>query len=216
MLNGNGEYGEFSKIFDVADFGYREIRVERPLRLSFQATPQHIARLKVEKSFLKCDPAEQDAIIACLESNIPTKVYRNRDEFENALAKALKASGIKISPPVKKTILSAVSERDGKADICCENDRPEPDTALRDSELVPLKENWETYVAREVTPFVPDAWVDQTYVDDKDGKVGRVGYEINFNRYFFKYVPPRSLGVIDEDLKQLEEEIATLLKEVAG
>ena len=216
MLNGNGEYGEFSKIFDVADFGYREIRVERPLRLSFQVTPEHAGRLKVEKPFLKLDPTEQDAIIACLETKVPTKVYRNRDEFEKTLAKALKASGIKIGPPVKKTILSALSERDEEADICRDSDKPEPDTELRDCELVPLKENWESYVAREVTPFVPDAWVDQTYRDEKDGKVGRVGYEINFNRYFYKYVAPRRHTVIEQELKQLEAEVAGLLKEVAG
>ena len=71
-------------------------------------------------------------------------------------------------------------------------------------------------MAREVTPFVPDAWVDQTYRDERDGEIGRVGYEINFNRYFYKYIPPRPLAEIDAELKQLEAEIAGLLKEVAA
>ena len=71
-------------------------------------------------------------------------------------------------------------------------------------------------MAREVTPFVHDAWVDQTYRDERDGEIGRVGYEINFNRYFYKYVPPRPLDVIDAELKTLEAEIAGLLKEVAA
>ncbi|HEY6128156.1 MAG TPA: class I SAM-dependent DNA methyltransferase, partial [Candidatus Acidoferrum sp.] len=53
MLNGNGEYGEFSKIFDISDFGYREVRIERPLRLNFEACPARIERLKIEKFFLK-------------------------------------------------------------------------------------------------------------------------------------------------------------------
>jgi type I restriction enzyme M protein len=52
------------------------------------------------------------------------------------------------------------------------------------------------YVAREVTPFMAEAWVDQTYADEKDGKVGRVGYEINFNRHFYKYVAPRPITAI--------------------
>jgi type I restriction enzyme M protein len=217
MLNGNGEYGEFSKIFDVGDFGYREIRVERPLRLSFQVTPERIGRLKLEKTFLKLDPTEQDAIMACLKAKVLTEVSRNRDEFEKTLAQALKASGIKFGPPVKKLILSALCERDEQADICRDNDgKPEPDTELRDFELVPLKEEWESYVAREVTPFMPEAWVDQSYRDEQDHKVGRVGYEINFNRYFYKYVAPRPLTVIDQELKQLEGEITGLLKEVAG
>jgi type I restriction enzyme M protein len=217
MLNGNGEYGEFSKIFDVSDFGYREIRVERPLRLSFQVMPERIAQLKLEKPFLKLAPAEQQDIIGCLEEKVSNAVYRNRDGFEKALAKALKNSGIKLDPPVKKAILSLLSKRDAEADICLDTDgRPQPDTELRDFEMVPLKDNWESFVAREVTPFVPDAWVDVTYRDEQDRKVGRVGYEINFNRYFYKYVAPRPLSVIDQELKQLEAEIAGLLKEVAG
>jgi type I restriction enzyme M protein len=217
MLNGKGEYGEFSKIFDASDFGYREIRVERPLRLSFEVTPEHIARLKLEKSFLKLELAEQNAMIACLESKMPTNIYRNGDEFEKVLAKALKGAGIKISPPVRKVILSGFSERDEQAGVCRDgNGKPEADTELRDFEQIPLKESWESYVAREVTAFVPDSWVDQTYVDEKDAKIGRVGYEINFNRYFYKYVPPRSFNVIEQELKQLETEISALLQEVAG
>ena len=62
---------------------------------------------------------------------------------------------------------------------------------------------------------MPDAWVDQSYSDEHDRNVGRVGYEINFNRYFYKYVAPRPLGVIDQELKHLEGEITRLLKEVA-
>ncbi len=92
--------------------------------------------------------------------------------------------------------------------------KPEPDTDFRDHELVPLKEDWQDYVAREVTPFVPDAWVDESYRDERDREVGRVGYEINFNRYFYKYVPPRPLAEIDGELKALEAEIAGLLTEV--
>ena len=124
---------------------------------------------------------------------------------------------MKIAAPIKKAMLSALSERDATAVICCDSDgKPEPDFELRDYELVPLREDWHTYISREVTPFVPDAWVDETYKDDADKGVGRVGYEINFNRYFYRYVPPRPLAEIDAELKILETDIAALLKEVAG
>lgn len=216
MLNGNGEYGEFSKIFDVTDFGYREIRVERPLRLAFQITTDRIAMLRLEKPFLKSDPAEQENIIDCL-GKLSKKRFGARDAFEKDMTRVLKAAGIKLSPQIKKTILTVMSFRDEEADICRDGDgKAEPDSELRDFELVPLKEDWESYMAREVTPFAPDAWVDQAYRDEKDGKVGRVGYEVNFNRYFYKYVAPRSLNLIDKELKQLETEITGLLNEVAG
>lgn len=214
----NGESGEsaVAKIFDVADFGYREIRVERPLRLNFQVNAERIARLVLEKLYLKLPEDEREAIEVAL-LGIGDKLFTGRDAFEKALSKALKAESIKISAPVRKAILSALSERDEEADICRDsNGNPEADPDLRDHELVPLKEDWKNFVAREVTPFVSDAWVDESYRDARDKEVGRVGYEINFNRYFYRYVPLRPLAEIDAELKSLEAEIAGLLKGVAA
>ncbi len=191
-------------------------RIERPLQLSFQATPERIEKLKTEKPILRLHPTDQDALLSAL-TRLPGTLYENRDAFEKALGQSLKGAGMKIGAPIKKAILAVLSERDETADICLDADgKPEPDPELRDFELVPLKEDWRTYVAREVIPFAPDAWVDETYVDDRDQDVGRVGYEINFNRYFYRYVPPRPLEVIDGELKTLEAVIATLLKAVAG
>ena len=81
----------------------------------------------------------------------------------------------------------------------------EPDPALRDFENVPLKDDVDVYFEREVRPHVPDAWIDR----EKD----KVGYEISFNRYFYKSMPPRPLKEIDADLKTAEEEISRLLQE---
>jgi type I restriction enzyme M protein len=214
MLNGKAGMGEYSKIFDNADFAYREIRIERPLKLNFQTSPERLERLKLEKAFLKLTIEEQEALLTSL-SNMPVDLFKNRDAFEKVLSKALKELDIKA--PLKKAILSALSERDETADACTDKDgNVEADSDLRDHELVPLKEDWKGYVAREVTPFVPDAWVDESYKDATDKKIGRVGYEINFNRYFYKYVPPRPVAEIDAELKTLETEIANLLKGVAA
>ena len=216
FLNSQSEQDEVSKIFDTADFAYREIRVERPLKLNFQASKDRIARLRDEKAFQKLDHGEREEIEVVL-LGIGDALFTNRDAFERALSRALKAEGISIGAPVKKALVGALSERDEGGDICADKDgNPEPDTELRDHELVPLKQDWRGYVAREVKPFVPDAWVDQSYRDARDGKVGGVGYEINFNRNFYRYVPPRPLEEIDAELKALEAEIAGLLKEMAA
>ena len=79
-----------------------------------------------------------------------------------------------------------------------------------------MGEDWRAFFEREVKPFVEDAWVEETHVDHIDGAVGRVGYEINFNRFFYRYTPPRPLDEIDGELKALEAEIAGLLKEIAS
>jgi len=217
MANGGGPWSEVSKIFDTTDFGYREIRVERPLRLNFQTSPGRIERLKLAKPFLKLDPAEQDDVLDVIADRMPTTLFKERPAFEAALTKALKGAGLKVGSPVKKAILTALSERDESAPICLgSNGQSEPDTELRDFELVPFKEDWKDFVAREVTPFVPDAWVDQTYKDGSDKGIGRVGYEINFNRHFYRYVAPRPITEIDAELKALEADISNLLNEVAG
>ena len=97
--------------------------------------------------------------------------------------------------------------RDGKGNIV-------PDDGLTDFENVPLGTSIEDYMDSEVLPWADDAYVDQSYCDDQDEGVGIVGYEINFNRYFYQYQPPRDLEEIDADLKAVEADIAALLDEV--
>ena len=129
----------------------------------------------------------------------------------------VKQAKLKLAAPLRKAILSALSERNDEAEICRDREgRPEPDPALRDTENVPLLEDVETFFEREVKPHVPDAWIDTTRRDPQDGKVGLVGYEINFNRYFYQYRPPRPLEEIEADIQQVEKEILAMLREVAG
>jgi len=217
MLNGESGWGEFSKIFDTEDFGYREIRIERPLKLNFQCSPERLEALKHDKAYLKLSTEEQEAVLQALSGKMSKELFKNRDKFEKALQHAFGDFGFKPSAPLKKSILSALSEKDDTAEPCKDaKDNIEADSDLRDHELVPLKDDWKAYVEREVTPFAPDAWVDESHKDSTDGQVGRIGYEINFNRYFYKYVPPRPVTEIDEELKALEAEIASLLKGVAA
>jgi type I restriction enzyme M protein len=218
MLSDDSDLGEFSKIFDTTDFGSREIRVERPLKLTFKVTEEGLASLKDSKPFQRLDDDEQSSILDALGHKLPpNEQWRDRAAFESALSDGFRQSGVTIGAPIKKAILSALSERDEDAVACKDrHGNAEADTDLRDHELVPLNENWHDYVKREVLPFVPDAWVDESYTDKSDGEIGRVGYEINFNRYFYKYLPPRPLEEIDAELKTLEAEIAGLLKEMVA
>ena len=222
---------EITKIFKSTDFGYRKITVERPLRLNFQVSNERIERIKLEKTFQnltvskKKDPKEktvdeskgreqQDLILAMLHT-LPPTLLKDQKEFDRLLAKVVKESGIKLTAVLKKSIYSALSERDQTAEICRDADgKPEADSELRDIENIPLSESIHVYFDREVKPHVPDAWINTAVVDQKDGKTGKVGYEINFNRYFYKYVPPRPLEEIEADIRKVEDEIAALLKDV--
>jgi type I restriction enzyme M protein len=87
---------------------------------------------------------------------------------------------------------------------------------LRDTESVPLAERVEAFFEREVKPHVPDAWIDTARRDPRDNQVGLVGYEINFNRYFYRYTPPRPLEEIESDIRGIERDIVAMLAEVTG
>lgn len=85
--------------------------------------------------------------------------------------------------------------------------KQQADSALRDSENVPLSESIETYFEREVLPHAPDAWIDK--------EKSKIGYEIPFNRHFYVFEPPRSLHAIDEELKTVSANIMKMLEELA-
>ncbi|NSW54180.1 MAG: SAM-dependent DNA methyltransferase [Anaerolineae bacterium] len=222
---------ERSKIFDTTAFGFRKITVERPLRLNFQASAERIARLHEETAFKnlaaskKKNPAdrrEEEAAGRALQQDLlttlntlPGEVFTDRARFEKALDKALRQAGLKPPAALRKAILNALSERDENAAPCRDSKgNPEPDPDLRDTENVPLGEAIEDYFAREVLPYVPDAWIAPDKTDALDGRVGVVGYEINFNRYFYQYQPPRPLAEIEAEIKALEREIMSLLGEM--
>ncbi|PVA05268.1 type I restriction-modification system subunit M [Thalassorhabdomicrobium marinisediminis] len=223
FLNGAAGFGDVSKTFDTTDFGYREIRVERPLRLRFEITTDRIDALRGnDKSVAALEKAGKkfadfmDALFGVLVARVGD-VWTDRAAFVAEITSDMKEAGIKLPAAALKILIAAFGEAHEDAEICLDKDGdPEADPKLRDHELVPLSEDWEAYFAREVEPFVPDAWVDTSHVDPTDGEVGRVGYEINFNRYFYQYVPPRPLEEIDAELKALEAEIAGLLKEVVA
>lgn len=99
-------------------------------------------------------------------------------------------------------------EKDENENIVLKKGKPVPNSALRDTEDIPLKEDITAYFEREVKPFNSEAWIDE--------KKTKVGYEIPFTRLFYKYVVPESADVIAEEIKQLEEEIVKSFEQLSG
>lgn len=203
------------KITKHSDFATREIRVERPLRLRFQISGEAVSRLREQAPIQKLDGATTEALCSAILNHMDDQVWLDRAAFLKELDEAMKNAGIKVGAPILKAITGTLGERDEAAEICRGKDgAPVPDTALRDHELVPMDQAWQDYVAREIAPFMPDAWVDEDYCDPVDGVVGRIGYEINFNQCFPNLKATRSINDISIDLRNLESEIAILLKEL--
>ena len=198
---------EHSKVFRIEDFLYRTITVERPLRLSWQATPDRIDAALSAKPVQKLADDVLAKLRSALESLDKDQVWRVRAEFHTALLKANKAQGGALSTPILKAITAALGEQDETAEVCRDaKGNPEPDPSLRDTENVPWDENVESYLIREVLPYAPHAWIDHTKTKE--------GAEIPFTRHFYQYVPPRPLEDIDRDLNKVMDELRAMLVEV--
>lgn len=96
--------------------------------------------------------------------------------------------------------------RDGEGNLILKKGKPEADTTLRDTENVPLKKDIEEYFEEEVLPFAEDAWIDK--------KKSKVGYEIPFTRYFYKYEAPKPSSEIRAEILDLENYLSGSLMEV--
>ena len=201
-IYGRFEEGDRSKIFDNADFGYTRVTVERPLRLVYRMTVEDKVR------FLDACPHLLDDMQA-IDEALGREPIRDWNVARRSVEKILRNNGSRWTAAEKKLLRDVFTSRNSEAEPVLAGGRTggwEPDSALRDFENVPLKDDIDAYFEREVHPHAPDAWMDR----EKD----RVGYEISFNRYFYQHTPPRPLAEIDADLKATEEEIACLLREM--
>lgn len=214
------EEGERSKIRDNESFMYRRITVERPLRLRYQVSADAIEKLKASTAFAKLatptatakDPAAvvargeaaQRALLESLSAlNGLSTIDRN--DVEPQIRDALRTVE-RPTAALRKAVWDAISVREPEAPaVTNSKGEAQPDPELRDTENVPLAESVEEYMRREVLPFVPDAWIDES----KE----RIGTEIPFTRIFYRYEPPRPLAEIDEEIRSLEKEISLLTSE---
>jgi type I restriction enzyme M protein len=195
---GHPDHGKV-KVFNTRDFGYHRITVERPLTLA-----------ALENSKALANWGDQEALIAALRPLLGSVWWTKKDAA--AALHATAAAGGALWPATAgplKAFWGAVSVSDPEGEVQKDkNGAILPDPDLRDYENVPLDVDIDTYVAREVTPHVPDAWIDY----DKT----KIGYEIPFTRHFYVYTPPRPLAEIDAELRELETQIQKLLGAVTG
>jgi len=233
-LYGKFEENEFSKVFSNEMFGYNRVPIERPLRLVYQMNIDRKSR------FLDAVPHLLDDVQA-IDKELGREPRENWTEFDRLMDKLLKQRDSRWKRPERKLFRDVFTEKepDAKPVVLRErraSDEPharvwgwfavegkrlermyEPDGQLRDFENVRLvavedaernEKEIVDYFSDEVEPHVGDSWADREKI--------RSAYEINFNRYFYRYTPPRPLVEIDADIKKMEEEIIKLLHEVTA
>jgi len=202
------------KVFDNADFGYRRITVDRPLKQRFELTEETLTAIAKTTAVQKYE--QQEELLTALRTLIGT-AERDKKAFRKKILDAYIQKEIIVPPnPVDKAIMTAVAITDPEGEPQTDaKGRPLPDPDLRDTENVPLKEDIDEYFAREVLPYIPDAWI-ANIKDPKTRETVRykIGYEIPFTRHFYTYTPPRPLSEIDKEIHRIELEIRSLLGEV--
>ncbi len=201
-LYGQQADGERSRVFDNNDFGYTRIPIERPLRLRYEMTVDDKAR------FLDACPFLLDDIQA-IDKAVGREAQRNWNVVWRRIEELLATRESRWRATEKKLFRDVFTQKDPDAEPVAKGGRDnsyEPDAELREFENVRLKEDIDAYFEREVQPHLPDAWMDRS----KE----KVGYEISFNLHFYRYTAPRPLEAIDAELKEAEDEIARLIRDV--
>ena len=225
------EESEESKIFDNEAFGYWRVTVERPLRLSVDLSAK-----RCDEFFDACHDAHEEALANAVDrvaEALGPGPHLDFNAFLEAVKGDMSERRVKLTAKRKKLLQTALAERDERAEPVIKKVFPkgtvadlirglyrvgdgprqrvveyQPDSDLRDTEQIPLQEEGgiRGFLRREVLPYAPDAW----YVR---GAV-KIGYEISFNRYFYKPEPMRTLEEIRADILAVERETMGLLPNI--
>ncbi|MBA4406578.1 restriction endonuclease subunit M [bacterium] len=204
---GNKRTIDISKIYDVTDFKYTKVTVERPLRLAYEITHEKITELKKHPKFVEIatskkknktiaevDVAKGKAIQEKILKTLVEYVGKSKEISDaNFFTVFEKNIGSKLGNVLLKLFRDILGEKDEEAEvvfedpfevprqegrICDWNEKPMVDTDLRDSESIKWKESIDEYFEKEVLPFAADAWMDR----EKD----KIGYEIPYTKYFYE------------------------------
>ena len=227
------EETEQSRIFDNDAFGYWKVTVERPLRLALDLSAK-----RCDEFFEACFDAKEEPLANAIDrvaEALGPGPHLDFNVFLDAVREDMSKRRAKLTVKRKKLLQTALAERDERAEPLVKKVHPsdtaadpirglydvgddsasrvveyEPDSELRDTEQIPLREEGgiEGFLQREVLPYAQDAW----YAP----KTVKIGYEISFNRYFYKPEPMRTLEEIAVDIAAVEREAAGLLDRLPG
>lgn len=196
------------KVLPNASFGFHRIVIEQPMRRRWVLTKEALVALGASKAWQKW--------VKPLGSNgdplTPQNIYVDRLGLLGAEAKTekdfigiIKADNTEWEVPlaVVKELAKVSAVADPNGEIIKKAGKPVPDPDLRDYENVPLGEDLDEYLKREVLPFAPEAWIDHSKT--------KVGYEIPLTRHFYVYAAPRSARELNVEIRQREVKIQKLL-----
>jgi len=215
----NFEENEVSKIFPKEEFGYTKVQIERPMRFIYKINDETLDNLYSYSGFSKFSQSKskdleikekeeeewrnlQQKIINSLKT-IGNDTFTNWKVFEGKVKDVLEE--YKLSPSFIKNIILCLSENSEEGEYVLDGKgKKQSDSNLRDYEKIKLGEDIEEYFDKEVKKYYDDSWMDR--------KKDKIGYELNFTKYFYTYESPKDVEGIDEDILKITKEINELLE----
>ena len=235
----NGRNGGKSVLVPVEDFMFRRVTTQRPLRMKISFDEGKKADFYAQKGVRKLGEANLELLKRFFDSDLlpvingvtgeemaipvwgQTVPYGYAAELaKNSRKKMVKPKATPVD--IEKAIIDVFGIKDESFPVCKDQEGnviPDPD--LKDFENIPFTEDFDSYMQREVLPFAPDTWIDETVIDWGnatkkiplgDRKVGIVGANISFNKYFYKYTKPSDPKVIAGEIRKLEEGLESFLE----
>ena len=235
----DGRNGGKSVLVPVEDFMFRRVTTQRPLRMKLFFSEEKKADFFAQKGVLKLGEANLELLKQFFETDLlPVMDGVTGEEmaipvwgqtvpygYAAELAKNCRKKMVKpkaTPADIEKAIIDVFGIKDESFSVCKDkNGNPVPDPDLKDFENVPFTEDFDAYMQREVLPFAPDTWIDETVVDWGtatkkiplgDRKIGVVGTNISFNKYFYKYNKPGDPKAIAGEIRKLEEGLESFLE----
>lgn len=211
-----------SVMVPVEDFMYRKVTTQRPLRAVVRVSRDKIGELLDAKVLKKLSEANRGILKAHLES----KLVGGKDEIDfqyETVESLVKPARDKMTKPevtvavISKAVREMMTIKGSEFPVVHDrNGNVMADPDLKDTENIPFDMSFEAYMEKEVLPYAPETWIDETVTDEgplQDGKVGIVGTNISFNKYFYRYEEPRKPEVIAKEIMELESGLEEFMKE---
>lgn len=220
-LYADGITNEHSVIVPDTDFMYRQITTQQPLRIKYIINEENILKLKNDADFNKLRDEnkrtfETTLVMDAKDTTELTKEYAWGEEFIKNVRKHMNKP-VPSETTIRKLLTTYFGDKKEDYPIALDKKgNPVPDPDKKDTENVPWNMDIDTYMAQEVLPYAKDTYVDETVRDEKnplaDSKIGKVGTEISFNKYFYLSQGKRNLKDVLKEINELQSELTDLMR----
>ena len=216
----DGVVNEKSVIVPYSDFEYRKVTTQQPLHAILRLNKDNIDTVLQHNSLNKLSAENKAILNEYLNKKAgqdEVQAYDLADAMAKEVRKLMEKPGIPATN-IQKAIIDACAVKGSEYPIVYDKkNNVVPDGDLTDSENIPFSVPFEEYMNKEVLPYAPEAWIDESVKDEgplQDGGVGIVGTNISFNKYFYHYEEPRKPEEIAAEISTLEDELKSFMKEV--